>query len=287
VSASGPAVLKIAVSEQAAVTVKVEMPASLTDHTPVLILAHGANNDLDHPLLVAVARHLAAEADAMVVRFNFPYMERGASSPDSAPVLENCFRRIHDHVADELAAPGAPLFIGGKSLGGRTAAELISRGEEGEGIVAAGLVELGYPLHRPGHKDALMTEPLRKIGVPSLFVIGEKDPFCDPELLRPLLAHKIRHASAYILSVYAGGYVIDGYQPVTLVTRTGQRIRGVKKNEDAFSIQIMDTQERLQGYLKSDLREWINDETSVMPDFGVDRISERDLDDLLAYLTML
>ncbi len=187
-SASGPAVLKIAVSEQAAVTVKVEMPASLTDHTPVLILAHGANNDLDHPLLVAVARHLAAEADAMVVRFNFPYMERGASSPDSAPVLENCFRRIHDHVADELAAPGAPLFIGGKSLGGRTAAELISRGEEGEGIVAAGLVELGYPLHRPGHKDALMTEPLRKIGVPSLFVIGEKDPFCDPELLRPLLA---------------------------------------------------------------------------------------------------
>jgi putative heme-binding domain-containing protein len=105
--------------------------------------------------------------------------------------------------------------------------------------------------------------------------------------LRPLLAHKIRHASAYIMSVYAGGYVIDGYQPVTLVTRTGQRIRGVKKNEDAFSIQIMDTQERLQGYLKSDLREWINDETSVMPDFGVDRISERDLDDLLAYLTML
>ena len=105
--------------------------------------------------------------------------------------------------------------------------------------------------------------------------------------MRPMLAHKIRHASAYIMNVYAGGYVIDGYQPVTLVTRNGQRVRGVKKNEDAFSIQIMDTQERLQGYLKSDLRELINDETSVMPDFGADRISDRDLEDLLAYLTML
>jgi hypothetical protein len=132
---------------------------------------------------------VAAEAGAMVVRFNFPYVERGASSPDARPVLENCFRRVHDHVLDELAAPGAPLFIGGKSLGGRTAAELISRGEEDEGIDATGLVELGYPLHRPGHKETLFTEPLRKIDVPSLFVIGEKDPFCDVELLRPLLEH--------------------------------------------------------------------------------------------------
>jgi predicted alpha/beta-hydrolase family hydrolase len=186
--ASNSVVLKVQVSEQVAVTAKVEMPASIGSETPVVILAHGANNDLDHPLLVAVTRRLAAGAGAMAVRFNFPYMERGSSSPDAAPVLENCFRRVHDHVADELAAPGAPLFIGGKSLGGRTAAELLSRGEEGEGLVAAGLVELGYPLHRPGHKETLNSEPLRKIGVPSLFVIGEKDVFCDLDLLRPLLA---------------------------------------------------------------------------------------------------
>jgi predicted alpha/beta-hydrolase family hydrolase len=163
------------------------MPTRIGAKTPVLILAHGANNDLDHPLLVTVGRHLAAEAGTIVARFNFPYAERGSSSPDSAPVLENTFRRVHDHIADELAAQGAPIFIGGKSLGGRTAAELISRGEEGEGLVAAGLVELGYPLHRPGNKETLITEPLRKIGVPSLFIIGEKDPFCDADLLRPLL----------------------------------------------------------------------------------------------------
>ena len=42
---------------------------------------------------------------------------------------------------------------------------------------------------------------------------------------------------------------------MTLVTRDGQRIRGVKKNEDEFSIQIMDMRERLQGYLKANLTE--------------------------------
>jgi len=104
---------------------------------------------------------------------------------------------------------------------------------------------------------------------------------------RPALAHKIRHASSYIFSIYAGGYVLEGYQPVTIVTRTGERVRGVKKNEDAFSIQIMDTQQRLQGYLKSSLRELINDETSLMPDFSEERLSNRDLDDLLSYLGTL
>jgi uncharacterized protein len=198
VPVSRPAVLKIAVSEQVAVTAKVDMPARVDGHTPVLILAHGANNDLDYPLLAEVAGQVASRAGAIAIRFNFPYMERGATSPDSAPVLENCFRRVHDHVVDEVAAPGAPLFIGGKSLGGRTAAELISRGEEGEGIVAVGLVVLGYPLHRPGHKEALSTEPLRKIGIPSLFLIGEKDPFCDPELLRPFL-ERLRHPAELVV----------------------------------------------------------------------------------------
>ena len=46
-----------------------------------------------------------------------------------------------------------------------------------------------------------------------------------------------------------------GYEAVTLVTRSGDRIRGVRKNEDEFSVQIMDMRERLQGYLKANLAE--------------------------------
>ena len=75
-----------------------------------------------------------------------------------------------------------------------------------------------------------------------------------------------------------------GYEAVTLVTRDGQRIRGAMKSEDAFSIQIMDTHEQLQGYLKARLREVIREPASLMPAFGPDRLTDRDLDDLVAFL---
>jgi putative heme-binding domain-containing protein len=93
-----------------------------------------------------------------------------------------------------------------------------------------------------------------------------------------VLTRAIRDASASLTS---------GYETVTLVTRDGQQIRGTRKSEDAFSIQIMDTGERLQGYLKANLREVIRDKKSLMPDFGPDRLSDRDLSDLLAFLGTL
>jgi cytochrome c oxidase cbb3-type subunit III len=104
---------------------------------------------------------------------------------------------------------------------------------------------------------------------------------------RPLLAHKIRHASAYIFAEYVNGYVNDGFQPVTLVTRDGRRIRGIKKNESAFDLQIMDTNEHIRGYAKADLSEVTTDTVSLMPDFGPARLNDRDLDDLLAYVGTL
>ena len=82
-------------------------------------------------------------------------------------------------------------------------------------------------------------------------------------------------------------YTRPGYEPVTLVTRDGQRIRGVKKNEDEFSIQIMDMRQRLQGYLKANLAEVVEEPQSGMPAYGPDRLSDADLDDLLAYLNTL
>ena len=83
------------------------------------------------------------------------------------------------------------------------------------------------------------------------------------------------------------GSVASGYRAVTLMTRDGGRIRGLIKNEDAFSIQIMDTAERLQAYLKAELRETVREELSEMPEFGPDRLSDPDLDDLLGYIGTL
>jgi putative heme-binding domain-containing protein len=92
------------------------------------------------------------------------------------------------------------------------------------------------------------------------------------------------------LSLQIRGAVEDfkpGYEPVTLTTPTGQQIHGVKKNEDLFSVQIMDTRERIQGYVRGVMRTVTSDKRSAMPVFGGDRLSESDLDDLLAYLGTL
>ena len=78
-----------------------------------------------------------------------------------------------------------------------------------------------------------------------------------------------------------------GYQTITLVTRDGQRVRGTRKSEDALSIQIMDTNERLRGFLKSSLRDVIKEPASLMPAFGPDKLSDPDLNDVLAFLDTL
>jgi len=95
---------------------------------------------------------------------------------------------------------------------------------------------------------------------------------------RELLARDIRDA---------GAAISPGYQPVTLVTKDGQRVRGARKNEDAYSIQIMDMRQRLQGYVKADLREVISEKSSLMPDFRADRLTDADLNDLLGFLGTL
>ena len=78
-----------------------------------------------------------------------------------------------------------------------------------------------------------------------------------------------------------------GYAPVTLTHPTGQTVQGVKKNEDLFSVQIMDTRERIQGYEKDKMKTVVDGTRSMMPIFGPDRLNDSDLDDLLNYLSTL
>jgi len=82
-------------------------------------------------------------------------------------------------------------------------------------------------------------------------------------------------------------WVSPSFETVTLVTKDGQRIRGTKKNEDVFSIQVMDTRERIQGYLKSSLQDVIFEKGSLMPDYGPARLNDSDLNDLVGYLSTL
>jgi predicted alpha/beta-hydrolase family hydrolase len=74
------------------------------------------------------------------------------------------------------------VFAGGKSYGGR-----ISSMAAAEGMPAAGLVFLGYPLHAPGKPDQPRDAHLYDLRQPMLFLQGTKDPFASPEVLRPVL----------------------------------------------------------------------------------------------------
>ena len=77
------------------------------------------------------------------------------------------------------------------------------------------------------------------------------------------------------------------FETVTIVTKDGRRVRGAKKAEDVFSIQVMDTRERIQGYLKSDLREVVYEKTSLMPEYPAARLNDADLTDIIGYLGSL
>jgi putative heme-binding domain-containing protein len=79
----------------------------------------------------------------------------------------------------------------------------------------------------------------------------------------------------------------QGYEPVTLTPPAGPAISGVKKNEDLFSVQIMDTSERIQGYEKDKMKAVQNGVRSAMPAFSSNRLSDADLDDVLRYLQTL
>jgi putative heme-binding domain-containing protein len=77
------------------------------------------------------------------------------------------------------------------------------------------------------------------------------------------------------------------YDTVTVATANGQKIVGVAKNEDTFSIQLLDTNQRLQFFLTKDLQEVTHERKSLMPAYSEQMLKPADLQDLLAYLESL
>jgi cytochrome c oxidase cbb3-type subunit III len=74
------------------------------------------------------------------------------------------------------------------------------------------------------------------------------------------------------------------YESVTVVTADGKETKGVTLNEDSFSVQIMDRDERIHLLDKATLRSFHKSRESVMPKYDVDLLSDKDLEDIVAYL---
>lgn len=164
-----------------------------------LVLHHGAGAGMDHPFMAGFARAMADEGVA-TLRCNFPYIEAGKRMPDRQPVALATVRAAFE-AASERAAAGEPVWTGGKSYGGRMASVAVS-----EGLQAAGLVFLGYPLHAPGKPERLRDEHLYAIAVPMLFLQGTKDPFATAPALEPVLA---RLSTATHVAVEGGGHSLE------------------------------------------------------------------------------
>lgn len=142
---------------------------------PGVVLGHGAGSDLANPVLLAVARELAARGHP-VLTFNFAYAEAGRKPPDRPARLEAAF--VDAITGAEQAMGPRPLVLGGRSMGGRIASLVAAAGQP-----CAGLILLGYPLHPPGRPERLRTAHWPALRVPVLFVQGDRDRLCDLDLL--------------------------------------------------------------------------------------------------------
>ena len=188
---------RIEVARDAAVSSVWALPAGAR-RAPraALVLAHGAGNDMNNPLLSFVHEALA-ERGVMTVKFNFPYKERGGKAPDRAPLLEATWQAVVRAVRSDARLAPARLFCGGKSMGGRIASQLVAKGE-----ACTGLVFLGYPLHPPSKPEKSRADHLPRIICPMLFIQGTRDALCDLELLKGVL-QRIR--APVTLRVIEGG----------------------------------------------------------------------------------
>jgi putative heme-binding domain-containing protein len=74
------------------------------------------------------------------------------------------------------------------------------------------------------------------------------------------------------------------YETVTVVTAEGTKFMGVVLNEDHFTLQMMDTREQLHLFEKDKLRSLEKSRESLMPAYDQKTLSDKDLQDVLAYL---
>jgi predicted alpha/beta-hydrolase family hydrolase len=147
-----------------------------------LLLAPGASAGRDQSALVAIDEAVSA-LGLRVERIDFPYRSAGRRRPDPASTLTATIVAAAGDLVDAAGATPEAVALGGRSMGGRMCSIAVA-----EGLRAAALVLVSYPLHPPGRPDKLRTDHFALINVPCLFVSGTRDAFGSPAELEQATA---------------------------------------------------------------------------------------------------
>jgi hypothetical protein len=190
-----------------------------------LVLGHGAGSNRENPFLVALAEALAASGRRAIL-YNFPYTEAGRRLPDTNPVLEAAARSVANHAR---AMGASRVVLGGRSMGGRIASQIVAGGASAEGLLL-----LAYPLHPPGKPDTLRDCHLPGIAAPMLFIQGTRDPFARPDLLAALLERLGPKATLH--------RVVDGDHSFAVRKSTGRSAKDVTAEVHRVVLDWLDAQ---------------------------------------------
>ncbi len=135
-------------------------------------------------------------------------------------------------------------------------------------------------------------------GCPTCHMINGKGGVLGPELSRvgtarsaAYLIESVRDPSRQLSETASDPNDHFGLPPpldtVTVITRDGERISGISKNEDAFSVQLLDSAQRLRFFDKADVADVVHEHRSLMPAFTAEVLDDAQLQDLVAYLRSL
>ncbi|MDP9043081.1 MAG: dienelactone hydrolase family protein [Bacteroidota bacterium] len=144
----------------------------------IFMLAHGAGAGMDHSFMETLAEALSKIGIA-TLRFNFPFAENKKFRPDSPAIA---------HLAIEAAIvkarelnPKLPLFVSGKSFGGRMSSQYLAGHPDSS---VKGIIFYGFPLHPSGKPSTERAEHLKAVKIPMLFLQGSKDTLAHWALIK-------------------------------------------------------------------------------------------------------
>ena len=143
----------------------------------IITLAHGAGAGMNHPFMVTLAQSLSEESIA-TMRFNFPFTENKKGRPDTPAVAHQAIEAAILK-AQKLFAK-LPLFVAGKSFGGRMTSQHLSAHPHDE---VKGIIFYGFPLHPPGKPSIERAGHLKEVKTPMLFLQGSRDEFATWNLI--------------------------------------------------------------------------------------------------------